>query len=267
MSSRVRHETARSPIRATAAFAVVASGLIAAALAAPVPAEAQVRGNAQAEQRRTFENDGQLNRGLPANGLYASEIGERFIFDGSGTRPLFRFERREETWVLRSTPAPRGDIIYRNDSGAQILRVTPDGGLTLYTTRAPNGSPASRIGVASPLELPTLGPIRLFTLMNQRGSLVNQALGHLVVINLSGEVSEALMVDALIVTTEAVVRMARTPAFRDSVSDLRSITLVEGSRSSATFQRGDLRVVVNPRQGQAGRPSSSSIIRAIAPRD
>lgn len=260
MSSRVKHETARSPVPVTMAFAVV---LMALTLAAN--AQAQVRGNAQAEQNESFRNDGQ--RGLPANGLYASDVGERFIFDGRGTRPLFRFERREETWVLRSTPAPRGDVIYRNDAGAQILRVTPDGGLTLYTTRTPNGSPASRIGVAPPLELPTLGPIRLFTLMNQRGSLVSQALGRLIVINLTGEQSEALMVDALIVTTEAVIRMARTPTFRDRVNGLRSITLVEGSRSSVTFSRGDLRVVVDPRQGQAGRPSSSSIIRAVAPRD
>ena len=260
MSSRVKHETARSPVPATMAFAVVVLAITLASAA-----QAQVRGNAQAEQNRTFQNDTQ--RGLPANGLYASDVGERFIFDGRGTRPLFRFERREETWVLRSTPAPRGDVIYRNDAGAQILRVTPDGGLTLYTTRTPNGSPASRIGPAPALELPTLGPIRLFTLMNQRGSLVSQALGRLIVINLTGEQSEALMVDALIVTTEAVIRMARTPTFRDRVNGLRSITLVEGPRSSVTFARGDLRVVVDPRQGQAGRPSSSSIIRAVAPRE
>lgn len=261
MSSRVKHQTARTPVRARTAFAVTAL----AVLSAPLCAHAQARGNAQAEQAYTAPQPG---RGLPANGLYAAETGERFIFDGRGARPLFRFERREETWVLRSTPAPRGDVIYRNDAGAQILRVTPDGGLTLYTTRAPNGTPASRVGAAGPLELPTLGPIRLFTLMNQRGSLVSQALGRLIVINLTGEQSEALMVDALIVTTEAVIRMARTPTFRDRVAGLRSITLVEGSRSSVTFSRnGDLRVVVDPRQGQAGRPSSSSIIRAVAPRE
>ena len=262
MSSRVSFETASSPVPAMTAIAVVA----ALTLLVPCAAQAQTRGNAQAEQNRNFSNPFR-NRGLPADGLYASDMGERFIFDGRGTRPLFRFERREETWVLRSTPAPRGDVIFRNDAGSQILRVTPDGGLTLYTARTPNGSPASRVGAAAPLELPTLGPIRLFTLMNQRGSLVNQALGRLVIINLSGEESEALMVDALIVTTEAVIRIARTPSFRDSISDLRSITLVEGNRSSVTYSRGDLRVVVDPGQGQAGRPSSSSIIRAVAPRD
>ena len=260
MSSRVKQETAWSPVPAAMAFAVAVLTIL---LAPGLAFAGQIRGNAQAEQ--TYQN--QAGRGLPASGLYASDLGERFIFDGRGPRPLFRFERREETWVLRSTPAPRGDVIYRNDAGAQILRVTPDGGLTLYTTRAPNGSPASRVGTGPALELPTLGPIRLFTLMNQRGSLVSQALGRLIVINLTGEQSEALMVDALIVTTEAVIRMARTPSFRENISDLRSITLVEGSRSSVTFARGDLRVVVNPNEGQAGRPSSSSIIRAVAPRE
>lgn len=260
MSSRVKHETARSPIPAAT---VVAAALL---VLAPCAATAQTRSNAQAEQNRNFANP-LRNRGLPTDGLYASDMGERFIFDGRNARPLFRFEQREETWVLRSTPAPRGDIIFRNDAGAQILRVTPDGGLTLYTARTPGGSPASRVSTAAALDLPTLGPIRLFTLMNQRGSLVSQALGRLIVINLTGEESEALMVDALIVTTEAVIRMARTPTFRDRVSGLRSITLVEGSRRSVTFQRGDLRVVVDPSEGQAGRPSSSSIIQAVATRD
>ena len=256
MSSRVKHETAQSPIPMATAIAVAMLTLV------PAAADAQIRGNAQAEQNRSFANP-LRNRGLPADGLYASDMGERFIFDGRNSRPLFRFEQREETWVLRSTPAPRGDIIFRNDAGAQILRVTPDGGLTLYTARAPG----TRIGSAAPLTLPTLGPVRLFTLMNQRGSLVSQALGRLIVINLTGEESEALMVDALIVTTEAVIRMARTPSFREQIGGLRSITLVEGSRRSVTFQRGDLRVVVDPSEGQAGRPSSSSIIQAVATRD
>ena len=64
----------------------------------------------------------------------SSETGEGFIFDRSGSRPLLRFERREETWVLRPTAAPRGDIIYRNDAGDQVLRVTPGGGMTVYTS-------------------------------------------------------------------------------------------------------------------------------------
>ena len=72
------------------------------------------------------------------------------------------------------------------------------------------------------------------------------------------------MVDALMVTTDAVVRMARSPNLRGQLGGLQSITFVEGARASVSFRRGDLRVVVNPTQELQGRPSSSSIIRAVA---
>ncbi len=262
MISGLKVERVRTPLPTAMAFAVaVFAGLTAAVT--PTSGQAQVRGNIQAEQSRAIAVR-PSRAGQPPSGRYVSESGEAFIFDGTGALPLFRFERRTETWVLRPTPAPRGDVIYRNDAGSQILRVTHGGGVTLYTVRAPNGSPASLTGGAEPLALPTLGPIRLFSLMNQRGSLVSQALGRLVVINLTGEESEALMVDALVVTTDAVIRMARSPTFRSQLAELRSITLVEGNRASVSFQRGDLRVVVNPDQSLAGRPSSSSIIRAVA---
>lgn len=259
MSSRVKVETALSPIPAAMAVAIVAVAI----LLAPTDAEAQVRANAQAEQSRAISVRPSIS-GAPPSGRYLSESGEAFIFDGTGPRPLFRFERRAETWVLRPSPAPRGDVIYRNDAGAQILRVTPSGGVTLYTRIAPNGSPASLTGGAAALTLPPLGPIRLFSLMNQRGSLVSQALGRLVVISLTGEKSEPLMVDALMVTTEAVIRMARSPTWRSELETLESITLVEGDRSSVSFRRGDLLVVVNPDQQLEGRPSSSTIIRAVS---
>ncbi len=259
MSSRVKVETARSPIPAAMAVAVVAVST----LFASGGAWAQVRGNAQAEQSRILGVRPSMP-GAPPSGRYRSEGGEAFIFDGTGSRPLFRFEQRTETWVLRPSPAPRGDVIYRNDAGAQILRVTPGGGVTLYTQRAPNGSAASLTGGAPALTVPPLGPIRLFSLMNQRGSLVSQALGRLVVINLDVEQSEALMVDALMVSTEAVIRMARSPTLRGELATLQSITLVEGTRSSVSFRRGDLLVVVNPAQDLQGRPSSSSIIRAVS---
>ncbi|WP_396594279.1 DUF4908 domain-containing protein [Brevundimonas sp. R86498] len=264
MRSRVKVEAAIKPI--PAALAVAAAAAL-ACLVGPTTARAfdatQARANAQAEQSRAISVRPSLS-GAPPSGRYMSESGEPFIFDGTRSRPLFRFERRTETWVLRPTPAPRGDIIYRNDAGAQVLRVTPGGGVTLYTQRAPNGSPASLVGGAAPLVLPPLGPIGLFSLMNQRGSQVSQALGRLVVINLSGDQSEELMVDALMVTTEAVIRMARSPTWRDELNTLRSITLLEGDRASVTFRRGDLLVVVNPAQELEGRPSSSTIIRAVS---
>jgi Domain of unknown function (DUF4908) len=230
------------------------------------PAFAQLRSNAQAEQSARLRNQPRpASAALPASGRYASESGEGFIIDRSGSRPLLRFDRREETWVLRPTAAPRGDVIYRNDAGEQVLRVTQGGAITVFSSRSPGGSPATYTGAGMSLAPPALGPVRLFDLMARRSVMLSQALGRLVEINLDGDESEALCVEALIVTTDAVARIARSPSARSSVNGLRSITINEGARSSVTYNGGRLVVTVDPRQGQAGRPSSTRVIRALLP--
>lgn len=245
------------------AIALAAAAL--SLLSMPAEAQAQTRGNAQAEQSQALRNRGGPTRTLPPTGRYVTDSGEAFILDRSGQRPLLRFDRRDETWVLRPTAAPRGDVIYRNDAGDQILRVTPGGGMTVYTPSAPGGSPASFSGPGRSLTPPTLGPFLLFQLMERRSVLITQALGRLVVINLDGERSEALSVEALIVTTDAVIRIARSPTARHHLSQLRSISITEGPRASVTYERGQLVVVVNPDEGMAGRPSSARVIRTLLP--
>lgn len=232
-------------------------------LALPGDSVAQNRSNAQAEQSRSLRNR-IITRNLPPTGLYVSEAGERFVLDISGSRPMVRFERATETWVLRATPAPRGDIIYRNDAGEQVLRVTADGGMTVFTRRAPGGSPVSLSGPGQSLIATTLGPAQLFNLMARRSAMVSQSLGRLVEININtGAESEALTVEALLASTDAVMRIARSTTARDRLSDLRRITIVEGARSSVSYGGGNLRIVVAPQQGVAGRPSSARVIRVF----
>lgn len=246
----------------------MAIALAAAALSLlSTTAEAQIRGNAQAEQSQDLRNRGVPTRTPPPTGRYVADSGEAFVLDRSGHRPLLRFDQRDETWVLRPTAAPRGDVIYRNDAGDQILRVTQGGGMTVYTPRAPGGSPVSLSGPGRSLTPPTLGPFLLFQLMERRSAMISQALGRLVEINLTGERSEALCVEALVVTTEAVIRIARSPTARQHLSQLRSITIIEGRRTSVTYSRGQLLVVVNPDEGMAGRPSSARVIRTLLPQD
>lgn len=265
MISSVRVETARMPIACAAA-------MVAAVVAISIPAQAtaQVRSNAQAEQSRAI-GAAPSRRGFPPSGRYQSESGEAFIFDGTSQRPLFRFERRAETWVLRTTPAPRGDIIYRNDAGSQILRVTPDGGLTLYTTRAPNGSPATLIGSAPPLELPQITPTQLISYSIQQSGRMSVALGHLVAVNIELERPapgaprlEPVVAETITVVAEAVLRMARSPTVRGQVTQLRRIQIEQASRSRVSFSNGTLFIAIAGDQGLAGRPSSARIIRAVS---
>ncbi|WP_292063699.1 DUF4908 domain-containing protein [Brevundimonas sp. UBA7664] len=230
-------------------------------------AQAQTRGNVQAEQTEALRNRGAPGRTPPPTGRYVAESGEAFILDRSGQRPLLRFDRRDETWVLRPTAAPRGDVIYRNDAGDQLLRVTPGGGMTVYTARAPGGSPASFSGPGESLSPPTLGPTQLFQLMARRSAMMSQTIGRLIEINLDTDgQGEGLAVEALILSTDAVLRIARSPTSRSALDGLRSITIVEGARASVTYARGDLRIVVAPAQGVAGRPSSARVIQAFLSR-
>jgi hypothetical protein len=255
--------TARTPLPAAMAIALAAGAL--SVLSVTTEARAQTRGNAQAEQSQALRSSGAASsRTLPPTGRYVAESGEGFILDRSGQRPLLRFDRRDETWVLRPTAAPRGDVIYRNDAGDQLLRVTPGGGMTVYTSRAPGGSPASLSGPAPSLTPPTLGPAQMFQLMTRRSAMLSQALGRLIEINVDTDgAAESLTVEALILSTDAALRIARSPSARSSLDRLRSITIVDGPRASVTYARGDLRIVVSPTQGVAGRPSSARVIDAF----
>ena len=246
-------------------MAIALAAAVLSLLSLAPEAAAQNRGNVQAEESRSLHNRRPAPPVLPPVGRYVADSGEGFILDRSGRHPLVRFDRRDETWVLRPSAAPRGDVIYRNDAGEQVLRVTPSGGMTVYTPRSPGGSPASFSGSGASLTPPTLGPVLLFRLMAQRSAMVSQAVGRLVEVNLDGNQSESLCVEAMVVTTEAVIRIARSPTARRYIADLRSITIVEGGRAGVTYTRGRLTVTVDPDEGLAGRPSSARVIRAILP--
>ena len=237
-----------------------------AALCFANSAVAQVRTNALTEQSRLLRGQS-VTRTQPPPGKYQSETGLVFYLGREGSTSLLRFENSAETWALRPSSAPRGTTVYRNDAGDQVMRVTASGAITVYTSRHPGGSPASQVGPAINLAPPSMGPVQMFNLMTRRSSLVSEHVGRLVRINVEGEESVALCIEALIVTTDAIIRIARSPSARPFLERLRSITIVEGARATVTYYNGDLRVVVDPRRGIAGRPSSARVIRAVIPQE
>lgn len=248
MNLWVLSRRARPSRRVAMAFAVVAGVCALGILLSPLAAEAQGR------------------RGAPATGRYVAGSGQSFTLDTSGSRPLLRFERSTEIWVLRPTPAPRGDIIYRNDNGDQILRVTPDGGMTLFTTTAPQGSPVSRAGDADALTRAALTGTQLVQYFMRQSFRASQALGRLMVIDVDIQPgSETVAADAVSTTVDAIVRMARSSNLRAETNKVRRILVTDqGGTSQATLSRGTLRIVINPRAGVAGRPSSARIVRVVA---
>lgn len=210
------------------------------------------------------ECQAQSRRSTPPTARYLSSTGQAFVLDTSGSRPLLRFERSTEVWVLRPTPAPRGDIIYRNDNGDQILRVTPDGGMTLYTTTAPQGSPVSRVGDAQGLARATLTGAQLVDYFMRQSYRASQALGRLIVIDVDIQPgSEQVAADAVSAASDAIVRMARSNNLRGSVNRVRRVVVSDQGRAGVSLSQGTLRIVIDPRAGAAGRPSSARIIRVV----
>ncbi len=232
------------------AMAVAAIAVIGVGVAAPVVVPTE----SQAQSRRT----------VPPTARYVSSSGQGFILDTSGSRPLMRLERSTEIWVLRPTPAPRGDIIYRNDNGDQVLRVTPDGAITLYTTTAPQGSPASRVGEAPGLASAAMTGAQLVDYFMRQSYRASQAMGRLIVIDVDIQPgSEQVAADTVSAASDAIVRMARSSNLRAQVERVRRVVVSDQGRPGVSLVQGTLRIVIDADAGIAGRPSSARIVRVV----
>lgn len=263
MQQVVRHGPAGTIPRGAATAALSAACCL--ALCVSGPAAAQQRGNAQAQQsigERVF------SRGLPPLGRYAATTGEVFTLDRTGPRPLMRFEGRPETLVLRAQAAPGGGVVYRTDTGRQVLRVSREGGLTLYTEANTAGTPVFSFGRAEPLVAPLVTAAQLWRHLLNQSVLAGRAVQRSVFM-LAPDISqgsEAVVADAATVSVDALIRMSRSDQMRAAAGRVRRIQIVEGARPNAAFADGTLTVTVQPSAGTAGRPSSERIMRAIAGR-
>jgi len=247
--------TGRATLRLLAATVIAVAGASTMADVAQAQSGAILRGDSPSRSRG----------GMPGTGRYVAETGQSFVLDRSGPRTLMRFERSNEVWVLRPQPAPRGDVILRNDAGDQVLRVTPDGNMTLYTASAPQGVPVSAQGSAARLLPPTLTAVQLANFIIQQSGRASSAVGRLVIIDVEiGEGGEAVAADAVATAVEAVVRMTRSAGLRQDAGRVRRIVVTDQGRPRVTFARGVLTIGIDPTAGYAGRPSSTRIARIIA---
>lgn len=203
----------------------------------------------------------------PPIARYVSEDGDAFILDRSQTRVYMKFDGSPEIWALRAHPAPRGDVIYKNDLGEPMLRATRLGGLTVFTASRPGGSPAALVGGGVALRLPPLSPQILLERLAQASARATRAARRLIPFEAdASSASSSLVADAAAVTAEAVVRMSRRPDGRTLLGRLTKVRLVEGRKPSATMHGGEMRITVAPAEGLSGRPSSDKIMQAAGSR-
>jgi hypothetical protein len=200
----------------------------------------------------------------PPVARYVSEDGDSFTLDRSTGRPMLKFDGNPEVWVLLPQPAPRGDVIYKNDLGEPVLRATRLGGVTLFTDDRPTGSAAALAGGGAPLRLPPIGPQALLERLGQASLRSSRVARHAVVFQAEATPeSSALIGDAAVVVTLALGRVADKPEGRSRLASLRQVFIEEGRKVAAQIREGALRITVVPALGMAGRPSSEKVAKVV----
>lgn len=240
-------------------FALRGAAVFAAALALGAPAAAQAQD--QAPPRPA---------GPPVQGLYNTSMGAtryatpdgsvRFVFDRSsgGRVALVRFEGDPEVHVLRPAMAAGGGEIYRTEDGSLMLRVTPQGGLTVYTRQIRTGAAASEVARVAPLAPEALAfqemQDRFRRIQAQSRRNVGQTVTFTVPAQMSAPVA-GVVVDA---AERAAEGLAAAP-----MTNVRRVIITVG-QTPAVALRGDvLRIQVAPHLGYAGRPSSNTIRNVV----
>lgn len=210
---------------------------------------------------RPPSNDGRQSAAPPI-ARYVSEDGDVFVLDLSQGAPLLKYDNSFEVWALKPQPGPRGDTIYKNDLGEPVLRATRVGGVTIFTDDHPAGEAAAVAGASGPLRLLMLGPQALAERLLQASARASHAARRLIPFEAEASPSSsALIADAAMVTSEAVVRIAKRGDAHRLLDKIMKVRLVAGRKPQAQIDGGVLQVTVNPPQGLGGRPSSERIVQ------
>jgi hypothetical protein len=205
----------------------------------------------------------------PVQGLYQNAAGAtrystpdgavRFVFDRSGGRAaLVRFEGDNEVHVLRPAMAAGGGEIYRTEDGALMLRVTPHGGVIVYTRAMRTGAAASEEGRVAPLTPQSLAvaemQARFRALQAQARRRVGQTVTFTVPAQMSAPVA-GVVVDA---AERAAAGLAAAP-----MTNVRRVVITVGNAPRIAMRGDQLFIQVAPQMGYAGRPSSNTVRNVV----
>lgn len=234
----------------------------AAAFAAAL-AMAGGHGPANAQQRQ------QGAEAPPVQGLYATAPGAaryatpdgavRFVFDRSGGRAaLVRFEGDDEVHVLRPAMAAGGGELYRSEDGDVVLRVTPNGGVIVYTRANRSGAPASEEAQVAPLTPEAVAFARMQQRFRQLQALAERSVGQAVTFTAPAQISAPAVGLVLDAAERAAEGLAAAP-----LTTVRRVIIVIGPAPGVAMVGEQLTIQVAPHMGYAGRPSSITIRNVV----
>ena len=187
---------------------------------------------------------------------YSTPDGQvRFTFDRSGGRVAYvRFEGDPEVHVLRPHAAAGGGELYRTEDGDVMLRVTPHGGITVYTRANRDGAAAAEEGQAAPLTPGAVAVAEMEARFRELQRRLLQRVGQQVTFQPPPQMpapAAGLVLDA---AERASDGLAEAP-----ITAVRRVVFVLGPRPAAALQGDTLVIQVAPNQGYAGRPSSITV--------
>lgn len=207
---------------------------------------------------------------VPRDGTYTAADDAEFVLDHRGNNVRVRFSGSDEVFYLTSEAAPLGARVLKYDTGDPALRVTGWGGVTLYTPQAKTGVPAEYSDVIHGVDPPPIASqdVKRFAAglahqLNSGGDLIIGFAADWGVLADSPEL-RGLACDAMRNTAYAL-QDAATGANRNMLAGhVHVIRIIEGDHVFALLRGGVLTIMVAPKLGPAGRPSSLKISRALA---
>lgn len=239
--------------RAGRGAAVVAAALALSVQASPsAEAQQQVRPVAPPAPQPLYVASGATRYATPDGGV-------RFVLDRSGGRvALVRFENNPEVHVLRPAIAAGGGEIYRTEDGSVTLRVTPQGGIVVYTRSLRTGAPASEEARVAPLTPEAVAFAEMQERFRRLQARSRRSVGQTVVFSFPPRLSTqaaGVVVDA---AERAAEGLAAAP-----LTGVRRVIIRLGPAPAAALRGETLYIQVAPHMGYAGRPSSNTIRNVV----
>lgn len=236
-------------------FPLRVTGAVAAALAfsAVQPSRADAQSASPLRQGLYTETSSAREYSTPDNSV-------RFVLDRSGRRAaLVQFQGDPEVHVLRPAAGANGDELYATEAGDVQLRITPHGGVTVYTRAIRTGAAVSEERAVDPLA-PGIASIAVYQArLRELQALAQRRLGRPLAFTAPATPpanATGILLDAAARATDSI--QALPPG-------VGRVQFVLGDRAAAGIRADTLIIQVAPNLGYAGRPSSASI-RTVAQR-
>ncbi|MBN8605979.1 MAG: DUF4908 domain-containing protein [Caulobacterales bacterium] len=185
--------------------------------------------------------------------------GVRFVLDRSGGRAaLVRFEGDPEVHVLRPAMAAGGGEIYRTENGDVMLRITPHGGIIVYTRTMRTGSPASEEADVAPLTPEAIAFAEMQERFRQLQLRARRNVGQQVTFAVPAQMSAPAAGVVLDAAERAAQGLSEAP-----MTNVRRVIITFGPTPAVALRGDQLLIQVAPQLGYAGRPSSNTIRNVV----